>query len=99
MSDTKAGDRSKMAGVIESICPSCGPEDGDIINFKCRKCGARKTTNSVSGNVIWMRNGRIVRAFEDERRAYVEMALRYGIPQEQWPEDIRAATTVAKEEE
>jgi predicted ATP-dependent serine protease len=80
-----------MADVIESICPSCGA-DGDVIEGKCRKCGARKTINQVSGNVIWMRNGRIVRAFEDERQAYVRIAEQYGIPREQWPEDFRAAT-------
>ena len=84
-------DRTKMAVVIESICPSCGPE-GDVIDEKCRKCGARKTINDVSGNVIWMRNGRVVRAFEDERQAYVRMAAQYNIPREQWPADIREST-------
>jgi len=86
-----------MAKIIESICPSCGP-DGDIINGKCRLCGARKTINSVSGNVIWMRNGRIVRAFEDERKAFVEMAEKHNLPRDQWPEDFRAATPVKEKE-
>ena len=89
-------DRTLMADLIESICPSCGP-DGDIINSKCRKCGARKTINSVSGNVIWMRNGRIVRAFEDSRRAYVDMAIKYGIAPERWPEEFRIATRLKEE--
>lgn len=84
-----------MAEIIESLCPACGP-DGDVINGKCRLCGARKTINGVSGNVIWMRNGRIVRAFEDERQAYVQMARKYGIPRDKWPADIQAATAVAR---
>ena len=83
--------------IIETICPTCGP-DGDVIEGKCRMCGARRTVNQVSGNVIWMRNGRIVRAFVDALRAYVDMARRYGIPEEQWPEEFRPATPVNKEE-
>lgn len=74
--------------VIADICPSCD-KGGDVINGKCRLCGARKTINSVSGNVIWMRNGRVVRAFEDSRRAYVAMAVQHGIPEDRWPEEFR----------
>lgn len=72
------------------LCPTC--KDGGEINAasrKCRLCGARQTVNQVSGNVIWMRNGHIVRAFKDEKDAYTSMATRYGIPRSQWPEDFR----------
>lgn len=68
----------------KAICPTCGVV---IENKKCRLCGARMTINSVSGNVIWMRNGRIVRggAFADEKEAWIRMAEQWGIPREQWP--------------
>ncbi len=65
----------------ESICP-CGQED---VGYRCTKCGATQHVSSVNGNVTWMRNGRVVRAFHDERAAYVEMANNYGIPKERWP--------------
>jgi len=73
----------------DSICPSCGVT---VSNNKCRLCGARKTINSVSGNVIWMRNGRIVPggAFQDDKAAWVDMALRYNIPRNEWPEKFRS---------
>jgi len=75
--------------VSAAICPSCGVE---VENYKCRLCGARLTINSVSGNAIWMRNGRVVSAFKDEKKAYVEMAKRYGIPEERWPERFRSSS-------
>ena len=90
-------DRTEMAAIIDSICPSCGP-NGDIRDEKCRKCGARKTINDVSGNVIWMRNGRVVRAFADERKAYVGMAVLYHVPEDQWPEEFRAASAAKPKE-
>ena len=74
--------------IIDQLCPSCGPK-GDIRDEKCRLCGARRTVNQVSGNVIWMRNGRIVRAFKDSRQAYVQMAIKNGIPESRWPEEFR----------
>jgi hypothetical protein len=45
------------------------------------------TINSVSGNVIWMQNGRIVKggAFADERSAWIQMAAKWDIPLDQWP--------------
>ena len=72
--------------IYESICPACGVEVKDL---KCRLCGARLTINSVSGNAIWMRNGRVVSAFKDSRKAFVDMALKYNIPEERWPEKFR----------
>jgi hypothetical protein len=56
---------------------------------KCRFCGVTKTINQVSGNAIFMRNGRIVSAFTDEKTAYVQMAQKYQIPQEMWPKRFR----------
>jgi hypothetical protein len=74
----------KMAA--EAICPKClEPVDGHM----CRFCGATKAINDVSGNVIWMLNGRVVAAFRDERAAYVQMAERSGIPRGTWPERFR----------
>lgn len=69
----------------EALCPSCGKE----VDYRCRLCGATRSVSSVSGNVIWMRNGRVVRAFKDEKEAYVKMAERYGIPKEEWPEKFK----------
>ena len=65
-----------------TICPTCGVP---VKGHKCRLCGATKTINSVSGNEIWMRNGRIVRAFKDARFAWLEMAKKYQIPYAEWP--------------
>lgn len=67
------------------ICPSCGV----TTFYRCRLCGATRSTNAVSGNVIWMRNGRVLAAFRDAAHAWVRMAERYGIPAEQWPEQFR----------
>ena len=71
----------------KSICPTCGKE---VLTHMCRFCGATKCINSVSGNVIWMRNGRLIQAFRDEKQAYVEMATRYGIPESEWPERFKS---------
>lgn len=78
---------AKKKSVILAICPGCGKEVED--GRKCRFCGATKTINQVSGNEIWMRNGRVVKAFADSRQAYVTMATQYGIPEDQWPEEFR----------
>jgi hypothetical protein len=52
----------------------------------CRACGAARQINQISGNIIWVRNGRVVAAFQDEKNQWVEMAKRNGIPQDRWPE-------------
>ena len=72
----------------EALCPTCGVE---VHTHKCNLCGATRSVNSVSGNVFWMRNGRIVQggAFRDEREAWVKVARQYEIPMEQWPERFR----------
>lgn len=79
---------SKKKKITDIICPSCG-KDGDVIDLRCRKCGARQTVNQVSGNIIWIRNGRLVKAFKDSKDAYVNMAMLHGIPESQWPEEYR----------
>lgn len=66
---------------MDAICP-CGKE---VVGHKCRFCGATKTINSVSGNLMWMRNGRLISAFRDEKQAYVEMAKKWGISKSRWP--------------
>lgn len=76
--------RDPIPGAIESICPCGQPVEG----HRCRLCGAVKTVSSVSGNVIWMRNGRIAAAFQDSKRAYVEMAERWGVPKDRWPREF-----------
>lgn len=87
--DGLSAENQKKLEEADSICPSCGVVVSD---HKCRLCGARKTINSVSGNVIWMRNGRIVPggAFQDDKAAWVDMALRYNIPRNEWPEKFRS---------
>jgi len=77
-------DEEKM--VAEAICPTCGKP---VPTHRCRLCGATKTINSVSGNVIWMRNGRVVAAFRDEKDAWIRMATQYSIPQDEWPDRFR----------
>jgi ribosomal protein L24E len=83
MTKKKKAAEKKMAA--EAICP-CGKP---VETHKCRFCGATKSINQASGHVIWMRNGRVVRAFQDEKKAYVEMAEQYGIPEAEWPEQFR----------
>jgi len=70
----------------EAICPTCGKP---VETHKCRLCGATKSINAASGNVIWMRNGRVVAAFQDSKTAYVNMATRHGIPRDEWPEQFK----------
>jgi len=67
--------------VYTVICPGCGK---NVETHRCKFCGAEKIINQVSGNEIWMRNGRVVSAFVDSKTAYVAMATRYGIPEDQW---------------
>ena len=80
LEDVKAAEQAN-----EALCP-CGQED---VGYRCPKCGATKHVNPVNGNVTWMRNGRIVRAFHDERSAYGEMATAYGIPKDRWPQQFQ----------
>lgn len=71
-----------MMSSCEAICPKCRKE---VQSHRCRLCGATRTINSVSGNVIWMLNGRVVEAFPDDKAAYIQMAVRCGIPEADWP--------------
>ncbi len=64
-------------------CYVCnGPLNEDRV---CRSCGAALQISQVSGNVIWVRGGRVVAAFQDEKDAWVAMARRCGIPEAEWP--------------
>jgi len=72
--------------MFEAICPTCNK---GVEGHKCRFCGATKSINQVSGNLIWMRNGRVVSAFKDEKMAWVTMAQRNDIPKDEWPEKFR----------
>lgn len=81
----KATPEQAEKAAAESICP-CGNE---VTTHKCRLCGAVKTINAVTGNVIWMRNGRVVKAFRDDKDAYIKMAIKHGIPRENWPKRFR----------
>lgn len=65
----------------------CG---GDLNEDKaCRLCGAAMRISQVSGNVVWIRNGRVVAAFQDEKDQWVKMAKRHGVPESEWPERFR----------
>jgi predicted amidophosphoribosyltransferase len=77
-------DEDKMAA--EAICPTCGKP---VPTHKCRFCGATKSINSATGNVVWMKNGRVVEAFQDAKQAYIKTAIRHHIPESEWPEKFR----------
>ena len=82
----KMGGKKTKEEISDAICPTCAkPVEG----HKCRLCGATKAINDVSGNVIWMRNGRVIAAFRDAKKAYVAMARRCGIPESEYPEKFR----------
>ena len=82
----KSGPAAEKEMAAEALCPTCGKE---VLTHKCNLCGATMCISQVSGNVIWMRNGRVVAAFTDERVAYVKMAEKYGIPKENYPERFK----------
>lgn len=68
----------------EAICP-CGTEK---VVYRCNSCGATRHLNPVSGHLAWMRNGRLVSSFHDEKDAYVSMAGKWDIPKERWPKEF-----------
>lgn len=70
----------------DGICPTCGIP---VVGHRCLFCGATKTVNQVSRNVMWMRNGHLVAAFHDEKAAWCEIAERFNISKEEWPEQFR----------
>jgi hypothetical protein len=68
-------------------CFVCG---GDLNEERtCRSCGAAMQVSQVSGNIIWVRSGRVVAAFQDTKDAWVKMAKRCGIPEAEWPAQFR----------
>ena len=74
--------------VVDFICPCCGV----VTDYLCRLCGATRTTNQVSGNIIWMRNGRVIAAFTDSLQAWTRMTSIYNISRDKWPEQFRNVT-------
>jgi hypothetical protein len=75
---------------MTNIGDKCYCCDGDLNeDDMCRLCGAARKINKSTGNVIWVRRGRLVAAFDDEREAYIVMAKRNGIPEDRWPEKYR----------
>ena len=51
-------------------CPLCGHDTVERIiddekTIKCPACGAILGTNPISGNIIWLKNGRVVMAEDD----------------------------------
>ena len=57
-------------------CPGCGAA---VVLPKCTACGAEQRVNPASGNIMWLRRGRVLAAFEDEKAQWEAMAARYGI--------------------
>lgn len=55
-------------------CPAC---DEYLIDNKCRLCGMEKTFSNTSGNVIFMRKGRVYSAPQDESDAIERMHENY----------------------
>jgi len=45
--------------------------------FKCRACGAEQRISNVSGNVIWLRGGKVVLAEKDTIDQWNKMVDRY----------------------
>jgi hypothetical protein len=62
-------------------CPLCSHEtviklmDGEKTT-QCPACGAFKDINTISGNTIWMRNGRVVFAAEDIKEQQIAAEAR-----------------------
>jgi len=64
-------------------CPLCHTAteikivDGEKL-VHCPACGAVKDINPNSGNVIWMKNGRVTLAEEDVKQQQQKHLKRYG---------------------
>jgi len=93
-SEEKISNELENTQVVDFICPCCGI----VTDYRCRLCGATRTTNQVSGNIIWMKNGRVVGAFTDSLQAWARMAEQYNIPLEEWPVQFRNVKIKPKDE-
>lgn len=64
-------------------CPLCQHQtiiklmDGEKVVL-CPSCGAHKDINQATGNIIWMKNGRVVLAEEDVSEQRKKHKKRYG---------------------
>ncbi|OGE32373.1 hypothetical protein A3C59_05255 [Candidatus Daviesbacteria bacterium RIFCSPHIGHO2_02_FULL_36_13] len=64
-------------------CPLCKAETKIVIMegekvVQCHSCGAFKDINPNSGNIVWMKNGRVVLAEEDVKEQRKKHFKRYG---------------------
>lgn len=57
----------------------------------CRACGTAMQVSQTSGNIIWVRGGRVLAAFQDEKDEWVKMARRCQIPEADWPERFQTS--------
>lgn len=55
-------------------CISCGKE---MDSLACGFCGAEKKLNKTSGNLLWMKNGRVISAPVEEEEARERMYRDY----------------------
>jgi hypothetical protein len=68
-----------------NVCFQCKSELADNV---CPNCGLERTF-SPDGNIMWWRGGRVIAVPQEEKEAWVRMAKRSGIPEEDWPEKYR----------
>lgn len=58
-------------------CPVPGCDNGELYlsqgYLTCRQCGAIQKQNQTTGNILWMRNGRVVWAEDDVQGAVGRM--------------------------
>lgn len=67
-------------------CPLCKTETKIVLmdnekTVQCPDCGAFQDLNPNSGNVVWMKNGRVVLAEEDVKEQRKKHFKRYGYNQ------------------
>ena len=58
---------------------------------KCRSCGAEQKLDESTGNVIWMRRGRLLAAPADEKAHWEQHADKHGIEKDdpRYPEKFK----------
>ena len=67
-------------------CPSC---EKAIRGLKCDSCGAEMSINQNSGNVIWMRRGRVILAPDDKKEQWIKHAEAWAVEKDQWPDEFK----------
>ena len=66
-------------------CEICGK--AGLVDNKCRLCGVEKRI--IRDLLTWIRDGKILKCFQLEKEAFIQMARGQGIPEEEWPEEYR----------